>query len=71
MVGDLYALSLSDILYSFFDTKAVVLALGITAIVCVVVTIFSFQTKVRPVVSEPTGCDGLTSYECDFVPHVI
>ncbi|XP_051565468.1 protein lifeguard 3-like [Myxocyprinus asiaticus] len=31
---------------SYFDIKAVFLALGITAIVCVIVTIFCFQTKV-------------------------
>ncbi|KTG33114.1 hypothetical protein cypCar_00008946 [Cyprinus carpio] len=30
---------------SYFDTKAVFLALGITAIVCIIVTIFCFQTK--------------------------
>ncbi|XP_057192195.1 protein lifeguard 3 [Triplophysa rosa] len=44
---------------SFFDTKAVVLALGITAIVCVVVTIFSFQTKV-----DFTSCTGLLCALC-------
>ncbi|XP_063069600.1 protein lifeguard 3 [Engraulis encrasicolus] len=39
---------------SFYDTKAVFLALGITAIVCIIVTIFSFQTKV-----DFTACSGL------------
>lgn len=33
--------------YSFYNTKSVVLCLGITAAVCLLVTIFSFQTKVR------------------------
>lgn len=32
---------------SFYNTKSVVLCLGITAAVCLLVTIFSFQTKVR------------------------
>ncbi|XP_026074830.1 protein lifeguard 3-like [Carassius auratus] len=40
---------------SYFDTKAVFLALGITAIVCIIVTIFCFQTKVSPAVAEPTA----------------
>lgn len=31
---------------SFYNTKSVVLCLGITAAVCLLVTIFSFQTKV-------------------------
>lgn len=35
------------VFYSFYNTKSVVLCLGITAAVCVLVTIFSFQTKVR------------------------
>lgn len=33
--------------FSFYNTKSVVLCLGITAAVCLLVTIFSFQTKVR------------------------
>ena len=33
-------------LYSYYETKAVFLAMGITALVCVAVTIFCFQTKV-------------------------
>lgn len=32
---------------SYYDTKAVLLAMGITAVVCIAVTIFCFQTKVR------------------------
>lgn len=32
---------------SFYNTKSVVLCLGITVAVCLLVTIFSFQTKVR------------------------
>ncbi|XP_072541072.1 protein lifeguard 3 [Salminus brasiliensis] len=39
---------------SYFDTKAVFLALGITTIVCVAVTVFCFQTKV-----DFTSCTGL------------
>ncbi|KAM6918641.1 protein lifeguard 3-like [Xenentodon cancila] len=39
---------------SFYDTKAVFLALVITAVVCVVVTVFCFQTKV-----DLTKCQGL------------
>lgn len=32
---------------SYYDTKAVFLAMGITALVCLAVTVFCFQTKVR------------------------
>lgn len=32
--------------FSYYDTKAVFLALGITAVVCIAVTVFCFQTKV-------------------------
>uniref|UniRef100_A0A667YEH1 Transmembrane BAX inhibitor motif containing 1a n=1 Tax=Myripristis murdjan TaxID=586833 RepID=A0A667YEH1_9TELE len=39
---------------SHYDTKAVFLALAITAIVCIVVTVFCFQTKV-----DFTKCQGL------------
>lgn len=39
---------------SFYDTKAVFLALGITAVVCIAVTVFCFQTKV-----DFTKCRGL------------
>ncbi|XP_064183670.1 transmembrane BAX inhibitor motif containing 1a isoform X2 [Anguilla rostrata] len=41
---------------SYYDTKAVFLALGITMIVCVIVTVFCFQTKV-----DFTSCGGLFS----------
>ncbi|MGH0139917.1 UNVERIFIED_CONTAM: hypothetical protein FKN15_004113 [Acipenser sinensis] len=41
---------------SYYDTKAVFLALGITAIVCIIVTVFCFQTKV-----DFTSCGGLFS----------
>lgn len=34
------------IFYSYYETKAVFLAMGITAVVCIAVTIFCFQTKV-------------------------
>lgn len=37
----------SSFTYSFYNTKSVVLCLGITALVCLSVTIFSFQSKVR------------------------
>ncbi|XP_051566007.1 protein lifeguard 3-like isoform X1 [Myxocyprinus asiaticus] len=47
---------------SYFDTKAVFLALGITAIVCVIVTIFCFQTKV-----DFTSCTGLLCALCVVV----
>lgn len=33
--------------FSFYNTKSVVLCLGITSLVCLSVTIFSFQSKVR------------------------
>ncbi|MCI4378806.1 hypothetical protein PGIGA_G00220430 [Pangasianodon gigas] len=39
---------------SYYETTAVFLAVGITALVCVVVTVFSFQTKV-----DFTSCTGL------------
>ncbi|XP_054888686.1 protein lifeguard 3-like [Poeciliopsis prolifica] len=39
---------------SFYNTKAVFLALGITAVVCIAVTVFCFQTKV-----DFTKCQGL------------
>ncbi|XP_040913467.1 protein lifeguard 3-like [Toxotes jaculatrix] len=39
---------------SYYETKAVFLAMGITALVCVAVTIFCFQTKV-----DFTSCGGL------------
>nr|XP_023700347.1 protein lifeguard 3 [Paramormyrops kingsleyae] len=38
---------------SYYDTKSVFLALGITAVVCIIVTIFCFQTKV-----DFTSCGG-------------
>ncbi|KAM9486667.1 protein lifeguard 3 isoform 1-T1 [Clarias gariepinus] len=41
-------------LASYYETKSVFLALGITAVVCVSVTVFSFQTKV-----DFTSCTGL------------
>ncbi|ROL52344.1 Protein lifeguard 3 [Anabarilius grahami] len=47
---------------SYFDTKAVFLALGITAIVCVIVTVFCFQTKV-----DFTSCTGLLCALCVVV----
>ncbi|XP_010752885.1 transmembrane BAX inhibitor motif containing 1a [Larimichthys crocea] len=39
---------------SYYNTKAVFLALGITAVVCIAVTVFCFQTKV-----DFTKCQGL------------
>uniref|UniRef100_A0A3Q2QIX7 Transmembrane BAX inhibitor motif containing 1 n=1 Tax=Fundulus heteroclitus TaxID=8078 RepID=A0A3Q2QIX7_FUNHE len=41
---------------SYYETKAVIIAMGITAIVCVAVTVFCFQTKV-----DFTSCGGLLS----------
>ncbi|XP_026232224.1 protein lifeguard 3-like [Anabas testudineus] len=38
---------------SYYETKAVLLAMGITAIVCIAVTVFCFQTKV-----DFTSCGG-------------
>ncbi|XP_046880873.1 fas apoptotic inhibitory molecule 2b [Hypomesus transpacificus] len=38
--------SMMGFVSSFYNTKSVVLCLGITALVCLSVTIFSFQTKV-------------------------
>lgn len=39
---------------SYYDTRAVFLAMGITAVVCIAVTVFCFQTKV-----DFTKCRGL------------
>ncbi|KAM8839173.1 transmembrane BAX inhibitor motif containing 1a [Synchiropus picturatus] len=53
----LFTLALSYLtgtISSYYDTKAVFLALGITAIVCIAVTVFCFQTKV-----DFTKCQGL------------
>ncbi|KAJ3586110.1 hypothetical protein NHX12_012511 [Muraenolepis orangiensis] len=40
--------------FCFYNTKSVVLCLGITAVVCLIVTIFSFQTKY-----DVTSCGGV------------
>uniref|UniRef100_A0A8C5CIZ1 Transmembrane BAX inhibitor motif containing 1b n=1 Tax=Gadus morhua TaxID=8049 RepID=A0A8C5CIZ1_GADMO len=48
------ALYSSSFPHSYYDTKAVFLAMGITTIVCLAVTIFCFQTKV-----DFTSCGGL------------
>ncbi|KAK5890645.1 hypothetical protein CesoFtcFv8_014146 [Champsocephalus esox] len=45
---------MSGTISSYYETKAVFLAMGITAIVCIAVTIFCFQTKV-----DFTSCGGL------------
>ncbi|KAM4609765.1 protein lifeguard 2-like [Polymixia lowei] len=37
---------MTGMLSSFYNTKSVVMCLGITAMVCLIVTIFSFQTKI-------------------------
>ncbi|KAG7261394.1 hypothetical protein CRUP_036567 [Coryphaenoides rupestris] len=53
----LFTLSLSymtAMLSSFYNTKSVVLCLGITAVVCLTVTLFSFQTKY-----DVTSCGGV------------
>ncbi|KAM8858206.1 protein lifeguard 3 [Synchiropus picturatus] len=52
-----YTLTLSYMtgtISSYYDTKAVFIAMGITMIVCVTVTVFCFQTKV-----DFTSCSGL------------
>ncbi|XP_019366959.1 PREDICTED: protein lifeguard 2 [Crocodylus porosus] len=45
---------LTGMLSSYYDTKSVLLCLGITALVCLSVTIFSFQTKY-----DFTSCQGV------------
>ncbi|XP_029314969.1 protein lifeguard 3 [Cottoperca gobio] len=45
---------MSGTISSYYETKAVFLAMGITALVCIAVTIFCFQTKV-----DFTSCGGL------------
>ncbi|XP_023280657.1 protein lifeguard 3-like [Seriola lalandi dorsalis] len=45
---------MSGTISSYYETKAVFLAMGITAVVCIAVTIFCFQTKV-----DFTSCGGL------------
>ncbi|XP_016895107.1 protein lifeguard 3 isoform X2 [Cynoglossus semilaevis] len=45
---------LAGAISSYYETKAVLLAMGITAVVCVAVTVFCFQTKV-----DFTSCGGL------------
>lgn len=44
---------------SFYNTKSVVLCVGITAMVCLSVTIFSFQTKI-----DVTSCQGVLFSLC-------
>ncbi|XP_036067763.1 fas apoptotic inhibitory molecule 2b isoform X1 [Oryzias melastigma] len=44
---------------SFYNTKSVILCLGITALVCLSVTIFSFQSKV-----DVTSCQGVLFSMC-------
>ncbi|TNN81326.1 Protein lifeguard 2 [Liparis tanakae] len=44
---------------SFYNTKSVVLCLGITALVCLSVTIFSFQSRI-----DVTSCQGLLFSLC-------
>uniref|UniRef100_A0A3Q4N2Z7 Protein lifeguard 2 n=1 Tax=Neolamprologus brichardi TaxID=32507 RepID=A0A3Q4N2Z7_NEOBR len=44
---------------SFYNTKSVVLCLGITALVCLSVTIFSFQSKI-----DVTSCQGVLFSLC-------
>ncbi|KAG7477379.1 fas apoptotic inhibitory molecule 2b [Megalops cyprinoides] len=58
----IFTLSLSymtGMLSSFYNTKSVVLCLGITAMVCLSVTVFSFQTKV-----DVTSCHGVLFILC-------
>ncbi|KPP68155.1 protein lifeguard 2-like, partial [Scleropages formosus] len=44
---------------SFYNTKSVVICLGITALVCLSVTVFSFQTKI-----DFTSCQGVLFVLC-------
>lgn len=46
MIFHVFVLITVFICYSYYETKAVFLAMGITAVVCIAVTIFCFQTKV-------------------------
>ncbi|XP_043967906.1 protein lifeguard 2-like [Gambusia affinis] len=58
----IFTLSLSymtGMLSSFYNTKSVVMCLGITATVCLVVTVFSFQTKI-----DVTSCQGILFIFC-------
>ncbi|XP_070694842.1 protein lifeguard 3-like [Pempheris klunzingeri] len=47
---------MSGAISSYYETKAVFVAMGITAVVCIAVTIFCFQTKV-----DFTSCGGFLS----------
>ncbi|XP_053312242.1 protein lifeguard 2 isoform X1 [Spea bombifrons] len=45
---------ITGMLSSYYNTKSVILCLGITALVCLAVTLFSFQTKI-----DITSCQGV------------
>uniref|UniRef100_A0A3Q4N3U0 Transmembrane BAX inhibitor motif containing 1b n=1 Tax=Neolamprologus brichardi TaxID=32507 RepID=A0A3Q4N3U0_NEOBR len=49
-----FVLIATCVLYSYYGTKAVFIAMGVTALVCIAVTVFCFQTKV-----DFTSCGGL------------
>ncbi|XP_064155645.1 protein lifeguard 2-like isoform X1 [Anguilla rostrata] len=57
---------------SFYNTKSVMICLGITAMVCLSVTIFSFQTKI-----DITSCQGvlfvlcMTMYFCGIMLSIV
>ncbi|KAM8913209.1 fas apoptotic inhibitory molecule 2b isoform 3-T3 [Spinachia spinachia] len=51
--------SMMGFMSSFYNTKSVVLCLGITAVVCLSVTIFSFQSKI-----DVTSCQGVLFSLC-------
>uniref|UniRef100_A0AAQ4QZV0 Protein lifeguard 2 n=1 Tax=Gasterosteus aculeatus aculeatus TaxID=481459 RepID=A0AAQ4QZV0_GASAC len=58
----LFTLSMASMMgfvSSFYNTKSVVLCLGITAVVCLSVTIFSFQSKI-----DVTSCQGVLFSLC-------
>ncbi|KAK5872287.1 hypothetical protein PBY51_013002 [Eleginops maclovinus] len=58
----LFTLSMASMMgfvSSFYNTKSVVLCLGITSLVCLSVTIFSFQTKI-----DVTSCHGVLFSLC-------
>ncbi|XP_062314698.1 protein lifeguard 2-like [Osmerus eperlanus] len=50
---------MTGMLSSFYNTKSVVMCLGITSLVCLTVTIFSFQTKF-----DVTSCQGVLFVFC-------
>lgn len=52
---------------SYYNTKAVFLALGITAVVCIAVTVFCFQTKVGCVRAHLSVSNGRCVFFCSHM----